>query len=72
MITWRERKATGRYLSKGGKQISIDDGQISCDSTDEKPVEGVANGTVLIENDTGKIYLFSESLAQWFELGGGE
>ena len=29
-------------------------------STDEKPVENVGNGSVFIEIDTGKVFIFDE------------
>ena len=29
-------------------------------STDEKPIERVGNGSIFIEIDTGKVYMFSE------------
>ena len=29
-------------------------------STDEKPIEGVGNGSVFIEIDTGKVFIFDE------------
>lgn len=72
MVTWGGRKPSGRYMTDAGGQLqSIDTGEIYCESTDEKPVERVANGTWLFETDTGKVYLFAESSAKWFEWGGG-
>ena len=29
-------------------------------STDEKPVENVGNGSIFIEMDTGKVFIFDE------------
>ena len=38
-------------------------------STDEKPIEGIGNGSVLLEIDTSKVYIFDEENKQWVELG---
>ena len=37
-------------------------------STDEKPTEGVHNGDVFLEMDTGKVLVFDEQNAIWCEL----
>ena len=37
-------------------------------STDEKPVERVGNGSVFIELDTGKVFIFDEQNKTWREL----
>ena len=37
-------------------------------STDNKPTENVANGSMFIEINTGKIYLFDEENEQWKEV----
>lgn len=37
-------------------------------STDTKPTEGIVNGSIFIEIDTGKIYMFDEENEQWTEL----
>ena len=39
-----------------------------CLSTDSKPTDGIANGSLVIEMDTGKIYAFNEAGATWIEL----
>ena len=38
-----------------------------CLSTDEKPVDGIANGSCLYEIDTSKVFVFDEENAQWRE-----
>ena len=43
--------------------------QLVCLSTDTKPTTGIANGSVCLEMDTGKIYLFDEANAEWLEWG---
>jgi precorrin-3B methylase len=49
---------------------------VRCLSSDEKPTEGIKNGSTLIEIDTGARYLFDASNGQWNEFsqggGGGE
>ena len=37
-------------------------------STDEKPVENVGNGSVFIEIDTGKVFIFDEQNKLWKEI----
>lgn len=37
-------------------------------STDAKPTDGIANGSLCLEMDTGKIYAFNEAGAAWVEL----
>lgn len=40
-----------------------------CLSTDTKPVTGIANGSILMEMDTGKVFMFDESSLLWKEWG---
>lgn len=45
-----------------------------CLSTDTKPTEGIANGSCLIEMDTGDRFMFDEAGSQWLNItnpGGG-
>lgn len=37
-------------------------------STDTKPTENITNGTVFIEIDTGKVYMFDADGSQWKEF----
>lgn len=37
-------------------------------STDGKPTSGIATGSVFVEVDTGKVYLFSEADSSWTEV----
>ena len=37
-------------------------------STDEKPVENVGNGSVFIEIDTGKVFIFDGQNKVWKEF----
>ena len=39
-----------------------------CLSTDTKPTTGVANGSILIEMDTGKIFMFDATNSTWREV----
>lgn len=39
-------------------------GEGACVSTDTKP-EGMANGSVLVEMDTGKVYMYDAAGRQW-------
>ena len=40
-----------------------------CKSTDEKPTDGIVNGSICLEMDTGTFYAFDEENAQWIEIG---
>ena len=39
-----------------------------CLSSDAKPTSGIANGSMLIEINTGKIFMFNEAGSAWVEL----
>lgn len=39
-----------------------------CLSTDAKPTTGIANGSLCLEMDTGKIYAFNEAGSTWVEI----
>lgn len=42
-------------------------------STDTKPTGGIVTGSMFVEIDTGKVYLYNESGAaghKWVEIGG--
>lgn len=36
-------------------------------STDSKPTEGVATGSIFVEVDTGKVYFYNSDGAAWVE-----
>lgn len=40
-----------------------------CLSTDNKPTARIANGSTLLEIDTGDIYMFDEDGATWRKVG---
>lgn len=40
----------------------------TCLSTDTKPVDNIGNGSVLLEMDTSKVYLFDEENSIWKEF----
>ena len=58
-----------RYLVK--QPMDTGDGKVYVEisglSTDSKPTEGVAQGSILSEVDTGKVYFFNETAATWVE-----
>ena len=43
--------------------------EAACLSTDTKPTDGIANGSLCLEMDTGKIYAFNEEASEWIEIG---
>lgn len=38
-------------------------------STDSKPTSGIVTGSVFVEVDTGKVFLFNEDATAWVEVG---
>ena len=56
-----ERKVT--QFSEGKKYI-----EAVCISGDAKPTDGIANGSLVLEMDTNKIYAFNEAGSAWIEL----
>ena len=57
MVTYNYAKHYGDKLYMEGE----------CVSTDNKPTEGIRNGSKLIEMDTSKIYIFDEAAQTWRE-----
>lgn len=43
---------------------------VRCLSTDEKPTENIANGSTLVEIDTGAKYLFDAESGEWNSTDG--
>lgn len=41
--------------------------EAACLSTDTKPTDGVATGSILTEVDTGKVYMYDEDGEEWVE-----
>lgn len=55
-LTWKtaETADTGDLVLEG-----------SCLSTDEKPTEGVGNGSILLEMDTATLYFYDAANHEW-------
>ena len=62
----RDRKTKAR---SGQGLVTVDNLTDEYDglSTDTKPTDGVRNGSVFAEMDTGKVYLFDAENDQWVE-----
>lgn len=45
--------------------------EIACLSTDDKPTDGIANGSMCTEMDTGDVYFFDEAGGAWIKFGSG-
>ena len=43
--------------------------QATCMESDTKPTDGIANGSLCLEMDTGKWYGFDEDSSDWVEIG---
>ena len=64
LITYNESK----WL--GGSDDSVRYVEGACLSTDTKPTSKIANGSCLIEMDTGKVYFYDQAGGTWREFGG--
>jgi hypothetical protein len=60
MLKWNEMKLTeaGRWYCVG-----------CCLAADPKPA-GLANGSQLVEMDTGKLFFYDEENSRWRQFGG--
>lgn len=56
-------KSSSKWLTNGKELI-----EAASLSTDSKPTTGVANGSLCLEMDTGKIYAFNETGSAWVEI----
>ena len=64
------RKYDNRLVAvEGGNPVNVS--LIFCNSEDTKPTTELANGSGLIEVDTGKAYLFDEAGGEWVEIPNG-
>lgn len=41
--------------------------ELACDSTETKPTQMIADGSIALETDTGKVYVFNEKSSAWIE-----
>lgn len=62
----RALNATVAEVKEDGTVLNI--ANLFGTSSDSKPTTGYANGTVFLEVDTGKIYLFNENTSTWVEM----
>ena len=44
--------------------------EAACLSTDTKPTDGIANGSLCLEMNTGDIYAFDEDGTEWVNISG--
>lgn len=62
-----------RILEKKLQNDDINYFEFAGNSDDTKPTDSIATGSVFIEVDTGKVYLFNEDAdagSEWTEVGG--
>lgn len=64
MITYN---VTDYEIREGGVKVQEISG--FCLSSDTKPTAGIANGSILTEMNTGKIYMYNEAGKAWVEFG---
>lgn len=57
-------KQTTQFIS-GGNVLSLIEG--SCLAADTKPTAGIANGSIMVEVDTGTVFFFNETSSEWVE-----
>lgn len=64
MIRYTKRQTVGE-IKDGNKTTYIEYLEGYCNTSDIKPVKNVANGSNLIETDTGDWYFFNEETKTW-------
>lgn len=52
------------------KKFYFNDGYYVCDSSEDKPTEGIAENQMLIERDTGDVFYFDGT--EWQPFGGDD
>lgn len=55
---------TAQHISDGNVLSQIEG---SCLKADTKPTAGIANGSIMVEVDTGKVFFFNEGAGTWVE-----
>lgn len=59
-----------RYVRETFRDGGANHIEIACLSTDTKPTEKVATGSIAFEVDTGKFYAYDEDSTTWLEVAG--
>ena len=57
-----------KMISKIDKNDNANLQQFACLSTDTKPTELIANGSMCIEMDTGALFMFDAAGAEWKQI----
>lgn len=61
---------TGAVANDANESGGVDQLQvveIFCTSLETKPTDGIADGSIAVEIDTGKVYFFNETTGLWVE-----
>ena len=64
MIRYTKRQTVGE-IKDGNKTTYIEYLEGYCNTSDEKPTKNIANGSNLIDTDTGGWYFFNEKTQTW-------
>ena len=64
MIRYTKRQTVGE-IKDGNKTTYIEYLEGYCNTSDEKPTKNIANGSNLIDTDTGDWYFFNENTQTW-------
>ena len=67
MVTITARNESVEIEGVPGIATGISKPEIFCLSTDAKPTENLATGSILVEVDTGKVYFFNSASTTWVE-----
>ena len=65
MLCFVERRPGQFTTDDNGKSQSVDLVEIRCKSTDEKPTQGIANGSSCLVMDTREVFFFDGETGQW-------
>lgn len=65
MITYLKNVAIKKPNAEGFIVVTKNYIEIACDSSDTKPTDGIATGSIALEADTADVYLFNEKTSSW-------
>ena len=71
MVTITEKKAFRYKTGESGEMEAINLIEAYGLSTDDKPTDNVANGSMFIEMDTGGVHFFDAENEEWLMFNGG-
>lgn len=63
-------KVTNYETLPNGNQVCDNWIDAACDSSETKPTENIADGSIITETDTGDVYIFNAKTSTWVKMFG--